>query len=117
MGVAPVGIAGTLPFNNFQYSLDPGNCGFGNHIFQYQLPAVSGCPTPSPALVNINITSAPDAGVLPNNIPPICINDPGLPLNLNSLFTTAPVPFSTTYWTDVTSNVPVYTNKLPLYSN
>ena len=22
--------------------------------------------------------------VLPNNIPPICINDPGLPLNLNS---------------------------------
>ena len=106
LGVTPVGIAGTLPFNGFQYSLDPGNCGFGNHIFQYQLPTVSGCPTPSPTLININITSAPDAGVLPNNIPPICINDPSLPLNLNNLFTTAPVPFSTTYWTDVTNNVP-----------
>ena len=77
---------------------------------------ISGCPTPSPALVNINITSAPDAGVLPNNIPPICINDPGLPLNLNSLFTTALFRFQqptgqmllTMFW---------YTNKLPLYSN
>ena len=73
-------------------------------FFNINLP-VSGCPIPNPILVNINITSAPDAGIT-NHIPPICINDPGLPLNLNSLFTTAPVPFSTTYWTDVTNNVP-----------
>ena len=113
LGVPPVGIASTLPFNGFQYSLNPSNLGVpvgqsANFIFQYQAPTINGCPAPTPAQITLDVTYAPDAGNLPSVIPPMCINDPvfNTGLNLNSLFTSSPSTLSTIFWTDASYNNP-----------
>ena len=106
IGTNPPG--SNLPANNFNYSLDPSIFPIGLNVFEYQVPSVVGCPSPSASQVNVNITSAPSAGILTASAAPLCMNGPNIPLNLYDLFTAgnAPPNYSPSFWTDITNGTP-----------
>ena len=85
----------TLPFNSFNYSLDPAILPVGNYLYQYTVPPLPGCPSPAFVQTTVIIDAAPTAGSLPTSFS-ICSYN--LPLDLNTLFNTLPVPFSGISW-------------------
>ena len=90
----------TLPFNGFNYSLDPAILPVGNFLYQYTVNPLPGCPTPDFVQTTVIIEAAPTAGTLPSSFS-ICSYS--LPLDLNSLFNTLPVPLSGISWENITS--------------
>ncbi|MAM04586.1 MAG: hypothetical protein CMD06_01325, partial [Flavobacteriales bacterium] len=102
-GINPPG--SNLPFNGFNYDLDPGLFGAGTHLLQYLVGSVAGCPAPTPSLVTVNILNAPSAGTI-SATPIYCENNPALPINLLNLFDPAggfPNPPTPDFY-DVTTN-------------
>ncbi|MAO34282.1 MAG: hypothetical protein CMD03_05950 [Flavobacteriales bacterium] len=91
----------TLPFNSFNYSLDPAILPVGNYLYQYTVPPLPGCPSPAFVQTTVIIDAAPTAGSLPTSFS-ICSYN--LPLDLNTLFNTLPVPFSGISWENITSS-------------
>jgi len=98
----------TLPFNGFNYQLDPSILPAGNWLYQYTVNGLAGCPALDFAQTTVVIETAPTAGILPTNFS-VCLN--GATLDLNSLFNASascpsciqPSPFSGTNWTDITA--------------
>ena len=98
----------TLPFNGFNYQLDPSILPAANWLYQYTVSGLAGCPALNYVQTTVVIEAAPTAGILPTNFS-VCLNGPTL--DLNSLFnaTTScpsciqPSPFSGTNWTDITA--------------
>ena len=99
----------TLPFNGYNYSLDPAILPAGNYLYQYTVNPPAGCFTNDFIQTTVVVTAAPTAGILPSTPISLCKN--GSPINLNSLFNTSPacptcalpVPFTGTEWTDITA--------------